>query len=116
MQLQVHADGHISVGERLTKAVEESVSANLGRFEDQLTRVEAHLSDVNGPKAGGLDKRCLLEARPAGLAPIVASHDAPTVEEAVEGAAEKLRRALESTLGRLGNVKGRTSFGGDQTI
>jgi len=31
------------------------------------------------------------------------SHQAATLEQAVDGAAEKLKRSLDSTLGRLGN-------------
>ena len=33
-------------------------------------RVEVHLSDENGKKQGEADKRCKLEARLSGLAPV----------------------------------------------
>jgi hypothetical protein len=42
------------------------------------------------------------------------SHQAATLQQAIDGAAKKLERALESTLGRLGHKKGRTSYGGNQ--
>lgn len=63
--------------------------------------MEAYLSDVNSHKPGQDDIRCVLEARPSGLRPIAASHQADVVENAVRGAAEKLKRSLDSTLGRL---------------
>jgi hypothetical protein len=47
--------------------------------------------------------RCLLEARLAGLQPIAVSHEAATLQEAVAGAADKLKRSLDSSLGRLEN-------------
>ena len=61
-----------------------------------------HLSDANSDaKNGTSDIRCLLEARPTGHQPVAISHQAATVTEAVDGAAGKLKRALESLLGRL---------------
>jgi ribosome-associated translation inhibitor RaiA len=71
-------------------------------FAAQITRVEVHLSDENSDKGGDNDKRCLLEARLAGLRPVVVSHRAATLQQAIDGAAEKLERSIESTLGRLG--------------
>jgi hypothetical protein len=43
----------------------------------------------------------MMEARLGGLQPIAVSHQAPTVREAMEAAAEKLERAIDRTLGRL---------------
>jgi hypothetical protein len=43
----------------------------------------------------------VLEARVAGLQPIAVSHQASTVELALTGAADKLERSIEHTLGRL---------------
>jgi hypothetical protein len=41
------------------------------------------------------------EARLEGRQPIAVTHQAATVEQALEGAADKLKRSIESTLGRL---------------
>jgi ribosome-associated translation inhibitor RaiA len=90
------------------------MEGTVGRFGDQITRVKVHLSDVNSHQGGDDDKRCRLEARLAGLEPMAVSHQAATLQQAIDGAAKKLERALESTLGRLGNKKGRTSYGGNQ--
>jgi hypothetical protein len=91
------------------------MEGTVGRFADQITRVEVHLSDENSQKGGDEDKRCLLEARLAGLQPMAVSHQAATLPQAIDGAATKLAKALESTLGRLGSQKGRPSSGGNQT-
>jgi ribosome-associated translation inhibitor RaiA len=74
----------------------------LERFSDQVTRVEVHLSDENSDKkSGGADIRCLLEARLAGRQPVAVTDEAATLEQAVDGAVRKMRRSLDSTLGRL---------------
>lgn len=113
MRVQLKTDRHIEAHDELAHQVEAVVENVLGRFADQITRVEVHLSDENSQKGGGDDKRCLPEARLAGLRPMAVSHQAATLPQAIDGAAEKLARALESTLGRLGS-KGRSSYGGNQ--
>lgn len=72
------------------------------RFSDRITRIEVHLTDENGQaKSGGNDKRCLLEVRLAGLQPMTVSHDAPSIEQAVSGAVQRMKRSLTSASGRL---------------
>ena len=72
---------------------------------EHITRVEVHLSDENSNKKIGTgdDKRCLLEARLTSRQPIAVSHQAATLEQAIDGAAKKMRHSLETVLGRLGN-------------
>ena len=104
MLIQISTDSNIQRHEELVPQVEAVVRDALDRFSQQITRVEVHLSDVNSDeKLGTNDKRCLLEARLAGLQPITVSHQAPTLEQAVDGAAEKMKHSLISTLGRLAN-------------
>ena len=101
MHVQINTDRNIQGSEALSAQVEAVVVGALGRFVDHVTRVEVHLSDENGGKGGGEDKRCLMEARLEGRQPTAVSHQAATVEAAMDGAAAKLARAIESTLGRL---------------
>jgi ribosome-associated translation inhibitor RaiA len=42
-----------------------------------------------------------------GMQPIAVSHLAPTVHTAIDGALERLERALEKKFGRLNDLKGR---------
>lgn len=103
MQVQINTDSNIEGHDELTQQVEAVIRDALDRFSERITRVEVHLSDENSNQKFGIDdKRCLLEARLAGLRPTAVSHQAATLEQAVDGAAEKLKRSLESTLGRLG--------------
>jgi ribosome-associated translation inhibitor RaiA len=113
MQVQVNTDSHIEGTLELTQEIDAEVQGVLGRFSEQITRVEVHLSDSNGHKTGEADIRCLMEARPSGLQPIAVTQEAATIEQAVEGAVEKLEKALDRTFGKLGNRKGRVSFSGE---
>jgi len=47
----------------------------------------------------------VMEARLEGRQPVAVTHHAPTVDQAVDGAAAKLARLIESTLGRLRDQK-----------
>ena len=104
MLIKINTDSNIQGDEALAKQAEALLSGTLEHFGEQLTRVEVHLSDQSSDKKSGTDdKRCLLEARLAGLQPIAVSHQAATLEQAIVGAAEKLKHSLDSVLGRLGN-------------
>ena len=101
MQVQVHSDNHIDGSARLSNWVSTCISGKLERFDDDLTRVVVHLNDENGEKAGPQDKRCQIEARAKGHAPVSVSHKAQSLEFAVDGAIEKIGKALEHQFGKL---------------
>lgn len=110
MKIQFNTDDNVIGSEVLSDLVHAEINDTLGRFSEHVTRVEVHLSDENGDKSGGDDKRCLMEARLAGRQPQAVSHQAGTLEAAYKGAARKLRNSLDSTLGRLNDHKGATSL------
>jgi ribosome-associated translation inhibitor RaiA len=115
MLVRVNTDNNIVGSDQLSQDVEDIVTDVLGRFSERLTRVEVHLVDENSRAKGGeKDKRCTMEARVAGLQPIAVSEQAPTVKQAVTGAAEKLQKTLDRTLERLGDRKGRPATGGER--
>lgn len=101
MQIQVNTDSSIEGREKLTAHVRSVVESALTRFSDRITRVEVHLSDQNGDKSGQDDKRCTMEARLKGRQPTAVTHDAATLDQAVDGAADRIQRSIESALGRL---------------
>lgn len=111
MQIQTNTDKNIEGGERLSLHVQSLLQAKLSRFREHITRVEAHLSDESSHKSHGDDKKCVMEARPAGLQPLAVTHFAATLDQAITGAADKLERLLEGTFGQLNTIKGRTPTG-----
>ena len=101
MQIQINTDRNIEGHERLAAWARGVVEQALSRVSDRITRVAVHLSDENGDRSGQHDKRCLMEARLEGHQPIAVTHQAATMDQAVNGAAEKLISMIESILGRL---------------
>jgi ribosome-associated translation inhibitor RaiA len=112
MQVQVTTDNHIRGTENLANEVTSIVEDALDRFADQVTRVVVHFTDENGKKSGSNDKRCAIEARLAGLQPIAVTETAEDLDLALTGAVDKLQHAIEHTLGRLHDGKGRSSASG----
>jgi ribosome-associated translation inhibitor RaiA len=107
MQIQINTDRNIEGHEALAAQVRGVVESALSRISEHITRVEVHLSDESSHKSSQNDKRCMMEARLEGQQPIAVTHQAATLDQAVSGAAGKLTRLIESTLGRLRDQKGR---------
>jgi ribosome-associated translation inhibitor RaiA len=102
MQIQVNTDHNIEGHEALAARVSGVVGDALSRFSSHITRVEVHVSDENSNKKHGADEiRCVMEARLERHQPVAVTQQAGSVVEAVDGAAGKLNRLLEHTLGRL---------------
>lgn len=101
MQILVNTDNHIAGREGLAEHVRGVVESALSHVADRVTRVEVHLTDENGAKGGQEDKRCMMEARLQHRQPQAVTHHAPNMDAAIDGAADKLKHAIESTVDRL---------------
>jgi ribosomal subunit interface protein len=101
MQININTDKTIERSQGLDDHVENAVTAAVGRFGEHITRVEVHLSDENSQKSADGGNRCLLEARVTGYQPVAVSNHANNLHQAINGAADKLKRAIDSALGRL---------------
>ena len=99
MQVVVSADHSVTASQALAGEIERSVSDALMRFAGRITRVEAHLGEA-AAHPGKQSKRCSLEAHVAGLGPVAVQDSAPSVDLAVDGAIDKLWRALDREFGR----------------
>jgi hypothetical protein len=106
MQIEISTDSNIEGSEDLNAQVKGVVEKALDRFSDRITRVEVHLSDMNSDKGGQDDNRCMMEVRLEGRQPTAITHHAATLEQAVAGAAGKLKRSIEHTLDRESTLKG----------
>lgn len=100
MKIQVNTSNNVDGHAALRAQVEEMVAKSLSHVSSHITRVEVHLSDENADKSGPNDKRCTMEARVEGRQPTAVTCDATTLLQAVSGAADKLKSALDSTLKR----------------
>jgi ribosome-associated translation inhibitor RaiA len=105
MQININTDRTIENRSGLDEHVQAVVDAAIHRFSEHITRVEVHLSENNSQKSADGENRCLMEARVTGYQPIAVSDHNATLHQAISGAADKLKRAIDSALGRLHDSK-----------
>lgn len=102
MYVQVNTSNGIANKETLERWAADYLNEHLQRFSQDVSAIEVQLSDENqGAKGGTSDKRCMMEARINGHAPVAVKNYAPDQDLAFRGAAEKLGNALEHALGKL---------------
>lgn len=103
MKVEVSIDTQAADRTGVIASISEEVSSGLKHYRTRLTRVEVHMRDINGPRSG-IDHRCALEARPAGLAPLAVTHEATNTSDALKGAISKMNKLLASTFGKLEQI------------
>jgi ribosome-associated translation inhibitor RaiA len=102
MKVQVNTSNDIDNKDALERWASDYLNEHLARFEQDLTSIEVQLSDENhSVKGGGIDKRCMMEARINGRAPLAVTNYAPNQDLAFRGAADKLSHALDHAFGKL---------------
>ncbi len=106
MKVLVNTDHNVDCDADEVGRISSDVESAFSRFDHQITRIEVHLRDESSGKESVGDIRCLLEARPTGLDPMVVTHHADSVAEALGGATDKLDALLASKLDRRREHKG----------
>ncbi len=101
MQIQVNTDNNIEGRDKLAEHVRTVVEKALKKVSSRVTRVEVHLTDENAKGTGPDDMRCVMEARVERHQPVAVTHHAETLNLAIDGAADKLERALSHLMGRM---------------
>lgn len=108
MQIQIQTDHNIEGHEALADQVRGVVEDALSEFSDRVTSVDVHLSNQNSTQQDGNDSlRCMIEARLEGRQPIAVTDQSATLGQAVDGAADKLARLIDHTLGRMEHQESR---------
>jgi hypothetical protein len=107
MKIQINTGHNISGSEKMVRHAEAVVESTLGHLAEHITRIEVHLSDENGKNGGDTDKRCMMEARLERHQPVAVTHEAETVDQAISGAAGKLKSSIDHLLGRLSDHEDR---------
>jgi hypothetical protein len=103
MKVQVNTDSSVRGDLTLEAHVADVLERTLHRFGDQISRLEVHLTDTNGGKAGSDDKRCVVEARIEGRRPEAVTHTADNFRDAIHGSAAKMERLLDTIIGKRQN-------------
>ena len=100
MLIEVRTDSNIQGSEQFSDHVKTVVQAALDRFGDRIRRIDVHLSDSVGDKAGHDDKCCKIEARRDGREPIVVTHQEATMDQAIRAAVHSLKKSVENAFGK----------------
>ena len=102
IKVQVNTSNDIENKEALERWASDYLNEQLARYAQDLTSIEVQLTDENhAAKGGGIDKRCMLEARVTGRAPVAVTNYAPDQNLAIRGACDKLAHALDHAFGKL---------------
>jgi hypothetical protein len=102
MKVQVNTSNDIENKEALERWASEYLNECLARFDQDITSIEVQITDENhAAKGGAVDKRCMMEARVNGAAPIAVTNYASDQNVAFRGAASKLEHALDHRFGKL---------------
>lgn len=102
MQVQIRHDENVR-GDK-NGWIAKTVSGALDRYGEQITTVEVHLADEDGPKNSDGAIRCSLEVRLAGFQPIAVTAHGDDVGMAVAVALDKIERLLDRQLDRVRDV------------
>ena len=105
MQIQIRTDNNINVNDSRATELKSIVTHAMRHCSSHITRIEMHLSDVNGVRAGENDKSCVMEVRLEHRKPMAATEESNTVSESVKGAADKLARMVKNTLERAADKR-----------
>ncbi|MCC6286063.1 MAG: HPF/RaiA family ribosome-associated protein [Phycisphaerales bacterium] len=92
--------GNLHTSEAIERRVYDKLAGVCTRFGAVMTAVEVHFEDVNGPKHGGDDLRCGMEARVNGRDPVAVNARAPDLYAAIDLAARRLEAAVARVLDR----------------
>ena len=103
MIIQFNSEKNITGKAKFSAPIINLISAKLNIFSDKISRVEVHLTNEECEIDNPMDKRCMMEARFAGMQPVAVTNMAETHEKAVGGAVELLRTSLMAIMGHMKN-------------
>jgi ribosome-associated translation inhibitor RaiA len=97
MKIQINTDKNLEGNERQETYFSSELEKSLSRFDDKITRIEVYFADENGDKTGTNDKKCVIEARPVKMQPLVVTDHADSTEKAFQGALDKMKKILSTS-------------------
>lgn len=106
MNIEIRTDKNIQNSDRLITYVREELNQEFQRHSERITQFSVHISDENGDKGGDDDIRCMIEAKAAGLKPVVVTHKAKNIDLALHGAIDRIKRSIEHVLEKKENPRG----------
>ncbi len=99
MNIEIISDHNIKTNRAQAARFREQVEGALKQFGDRILRVDVYLSAANANEKGSLDLRCMMETHLEDYQPMVVTHQAANLEQAVGGAAGMLCQLIGSAFG-----------------
>jgi len=98
--MKIHIFFHgMELSSEITAYLKRRLLYAVSRFATRIERIEAGLIDVNGERAGGVDKRCRIVAKVAGMDRLVLQDDdselLPLIDRTTDRFGRLLGRQLE---------------------
>ena len=100
MKLEIRSHG-FSLTQAIIQHVQKRFASALRHGGRTVADVTVRLRDVNGPRRGGVDKRCGVEIRLAHGGPTVIQETDDDLYTAIDRAANRSKRTLLKKIGRL---------------
>jgi ribosome-associated translation inhibitor RaiA len=97
MKILINTDKNVEGSERQETYFSSELEKSLARFDDRITRIEVYFADENGDKFGINDKKCVIEARPLKMQPLVVTDHADSKEKAFHSALDKMKKILATS-------------------
>ncbi|MDX9912811.1 MAG: NAD-binding protein [Phycisphaerales bacterium] len=101
--------GNLQTSSAIEAWVHRKLAGAFRRYGSTMTAVEVHFEDVNGPKHGAADARCVMEARVNGRLPIAVQARARDLYAAIDAASRKLDAAIARVVERT-DTRARRKF------
>lgn len=100
MKLNIRSHG-FSLTQALVQHVQKRFTTALRHGGEVIADVTVRLRDVNGPRRGGVDKRCAVEIHLAHGGPTLIHQTDDNLYAAIDRAADRSKRAILKRIGRL---------------
>jgi hypothetical protein len=101
MVIKFNSDPNMVKSQEQVARIKTYIKDELRVYSNDISRIEANISEENGSKTGLYDKRCMLEAQVENWQSIAVTSFASTSEYAVAEALIKLKKAVETMLKKL---------------
>ncbi|MEC5292716.1 hypothetical protein VSX64_19030 [Aurantimonas sp. C2-6-R+9] len=105
MDIEIRTDSNIDGDADMVEKAKNEVEKSLGRFDAHVTSIHIHFSDASAGKEGLEDIQCMIEARMEGRKPEAVTEKASTTDKALGSAIGKMRRLLDSEIGKMRDAR-----------
>ena len=94
----------VDASQSLREYIEERLEHALSHAMDSIHFVTVRLTDLNGPKRGGRDKRCQIHLKLPGLPNVIVSEVSGNITKAIDRAVQRVSHVVEKAIDRANEI------------